>query len=296
MGQIREDAALAHNLDGLILSLAWDPTGSLLAVGRDEDILVFQQPGLQPVTQLPVGSLTAGLAFDPLLPNHLVSGSNDGQIRLWDVADGRVLQTLEAYPKGVTQIAFQPGGELLASAGNGALVYLWDLQSGEQVDSLIGGAFAVPDLAFVPDGSRIVSVDGGVIRVREVATGRLVYSLRAGESVPAIAVSPDGRSVAASRRPGALQLWDLESGELIWEQAVNPDSTAWTLAFNPAGDLLASGWRDGSLCWLDPQQPEGAVCQPAHTRPVGVVLFSPDGRSMLSGGYDGWLRFWAASP
>jgi WD40 repeat protein len=154
----------------------------------------------------------------------------------------------------------------------------------------------VPDLAVDPAGERFVSVDGGVIRVREIATGRLVISIYTDGSVPEIAISPDGRMIAAARSGGLVQLYDLQTGELAWERALQPNSEPWTLAFGPDGDVLASGWRNGAICWQDTQDPDRLNCAQAHTRPVGVVRFRPDGLVMLSGGYDGWLRFWSVGP
>lgn len=157
---------------------------------------------------------------------------------------------------------------------------------------MIGGAFAVPDLTFVPGTNNLVSVDGGVIRVREVETGRLAINIHTGAPVQAIAVSPAGDGVAAARQGGLVQLYSLETGELIWEAAPAAGGEAWSLAFNPSGDLLFSGWRSGDLCWLATAGPEQQGCLPAHDRPLAVLAFHPSGKTLLSGGYDGWLYYW----
>lgn len=284
------------NLGEVILAAAWSQDGSKLAVARGDQVQLLDGQGLQPGMVLPVGVYTQAVVFDPQNPGRLITGSNDGLIRIWNLADASVEMSLAAQPKGVNQIVAGLAGKVLASAGNDAMIYLWDLPDGRETGSLIGGAFVVPDLAADPGGETLISVDGGVIRVREISTGRLVISIYTDGSVPEIAVSPDGRTIAAARSGGLIQLYDLETGDLIWERGPQPGSEPWTVAFHPDGDVLASGWRNGAVCWQGVLVPDEVNCMQAHTRPVGVVRFRPDGLLMLSGGYDGWLRFWQAGP
>jgi WD40 repeat protein len=222
----------------------------------------------------------------------LASGSNDGYVRIWDWEAGSLVREHSAHPKGVNQVMFQPGGSLLVSAGNDALVQLWDTASGENRGYLIGGAFAVPDLAFLPGGSQLLTVDGGVIRVREVDGGRLVTSLRVGDSVPVIVPDPTGTWVAASIKPAVLQIWGLAESELRSEVQLVDLRDVWAMALNPAGDLLAVGGRDGSICLVPTDSLAEYTCQQVSERPISALAFLPDGRGLVSGGYDGMLNLW----
>jgi len=102
----------------------------------------------------------------------LASGHDQGDIKLWDVASGRLLQSLKEDAFSVYSLIFTPNGRLLA-ARSGFAINLWDLAKGNMVRSLKGAgsaAISFSSMAMSPDGTEIVSGDGdGSIRVWDVA-------------------------------------------------------------------------------------------------------------------------------
>jgi WD40 repeat protein len=69
-----------------------------------------------------------GVAFSPD-SRHVISGSNDSALRLWDVASG-VLRVLEGHDRGVLSVAFSPDGRHLVSGSGDCTLRLWDEASG----------------------------------------------------------------------------------------------------------------------------------------------------------------------
>src|SRR5205823_3383662 len=67
----------------------------------------------------------------------LASGSDDKKIKLWDVATGIQLRSLEGHTSQVSAVTFSPDGKTLASGSADAQTKLWNLKSGQELASLI---------------------------------------------------------------------------------------------------------------------------------------------------------------
>lgn len=175
----------------------------------------------------PHESYASGVAlFEP--SNTLVSGGFDGGLTWYDLAAGKIIQTVKAHQFWSWQLARSPDGKYVGSV------------TGQY---LSGGA------RYAPAPEREPSV-----KVFEAATGKLVRSFPHVPSVQSVAFSPDSRYVAAGNLMGEVRIWDLQSGGqagLIKTDAF----TSWgiiknhfylggvfALHFTPAGDeILLAG-------------------------------------------------------
>ena len=81
----------------------------------------------------------------------LASASSDKTVKIWNVAEGRLLKTLTGHGDWVVGVAFSPDGQLLASASRDGTVKVWDALTGEELATLPhdDGVLAV---AFDPSG------------------------------------------------------------------------------------------------------------------------------------------------
>ena len=91
--------------------------------------------------------------------------------------------------------------------------------------------------------------------------------------------SPDGKWVVSGDEAGAVKVWDLSAGKLLYEYA--HDGAVTSLAFHPSELLMASGSADRSVrvTDLDALKPLGQT-PPEGSGVVGCT-FSGDGSAMM---------------
>ncbi len=229
----------------------------------------------------------------------LATGSDDNLVRLWAPATGRLLRTLRGHRWWVTGLAFAPGGKTLYSASWDSTVRAWDVASGKERPAAPGYDHHVR-VAVSPDGTLLACAGtGGVIDLWEAATGRVRHTLRGhGTGNVVFAFVPDGQSVVSAGKDRALRRWDVATGREAGpaREAAPPKlGPVSALAVSPDGKLLASASDAGGranrgvrVCDFATGKELHYLAQPDTTS----LCFSPDGRAMATGGWDGSVRVW----
>jgi WD40 repeat protein len=284
---------------GLIVGVVADPELGVfnkLAVATGTVVEVLARP-LPPCTLIGHTKNVNSVAFSPG-GEVLVSGSDDDTVKMWDVATGRVVRTLEGLSHAgpthwIGEVDFSPNGTLLASGSGDATVNLWDVATGTVTHTLAGHIWAVTSVAFSPDGRLLASGSrDNTLKLWDVATGLELRTLVGHTSqVSTVAFSPDGELLASGSDDSLVKLWDVVTGQEV-RSLVGHTGSVTSVAFSPDGTLLASGAADNTIRLWDATT--GALVQTLarHTKWVTSVAFSPDGKLLASGSRDNTLKLW----
>jgi WD40 repeat protein len=101
------------------------------------------------------------VAFSPD-GTRIVSGSDDGTIRVWDASTSDTVAGpfggFKGHTRSVTSVAFSPDGKRIVSGSVDQTIRVWDAHTGDTVAGPFKGhTNSVTSVAFSPDGTRIVS-------------------------------------------------------------------------------------------------------------------------------------------
>lgn len=152
----KEEATLTGH-GNAVWCLAFAPDGkALVAAEKDKAIQVWDLGSRGQVKRL----LALGVIFLAFSPDGAVLATahhNDNTIKLWDLVNGRVVNTLKGHTGYVSSLVFTKDGKVLASASKDQYIKLWDVKSGKLLQTLPKGDGSVETLSFSPDAKTLVS-------------------------------------------------------------------------------------------------------------------------------------------
>jgi WD40 repeat protein len=213
------------------------------------------------------------------------------RFRLWDVetrAFGDPTEMGDAWHTGKGAVFSSSGSLVALSEPNG--IVLHEVETGEETATLELESPAISK-AFNSNGSLIAFLSDNRLHIWSLET-RAAISAAMRHSAPfeAVAVSDDGRYIAAMDDTGYVWLWDTEAGgEVIPLEQPSVEiqyvGTIWQmgkmmLAFDRHGDLLAAATSDGNLrVWNTEDGSKFERMIWAEGRSISALTFNP----LLSG-------------
>jgi RNA polymerase sigma factor (sigma-70 family) len=254
------------DLPGPVHDLAVSPDGKLLAAActrfteRDGKVIVWDTATWKEKTAIDVpappknGGLGGAysLAFSPD-SGTLALGCEDGNLRLWDVKAGKEIKVIQVIKGCLATAAFSPDGKWLAVGGPmgvtpGQLVVYETAMWKEQ------GRYKGPDRAFTSvsfsrDSKHLAAgaANGDVYWI-DVAAGtqKITQAPYLNYIVACVTVSPDGKYIVTGDWENHIKYVEIATGKVVGTVDGNEQPVD-RVAFNRAGDLLASAGYDGTV-------------------------------------------------
>jgi len=325
----QDDSTIASGADDETIKI-WD-----LRSGELRETLTGHASWVTELAISPDDRTLYSVSFD----GKLIVWDLEGSRRLgrpFEMSSGTFQPVNEDYPPVPRLLAVAPTGGLFASPECDGLIMIRDVATLQEVSKIravspvrpcqVGAATSKDrlrspyDAAFTPDGVRVV-VGGpnGLVRIFDARSGAPTGPTFAGpretivdpvkgriaNSVEAVAVSPDGRTVAAGTAEGRVYLWDAFTGNPVRppirvddsELGYTPTARNWVfdLDFSPDGTELVAAHGSVASVWSTSDWSfRYTVNVDDGAGAAYAVAFSPDGRTLATAGGITDLRLWDA--
>jgi WD40 repeat protein/transcriptional regulator with XRE-family HTH domain len=278
----------------LCLSLSGD--GRFLAVGTSMgEVYVWRAVDRALVARWKAHD---GMTLSVALSNQaerLVSCSDDGTARLWEPSTGRLLGTRPGHTGGALSVAVAGNGKLFASGDATGRLRVWNADNDELLTDVAGHPEGIWGLAFDAAGSRLASVSDSSVRIWGAESGQLQPPLEGHHGANfSVAISSDGRVVAAGSFDGGARVWQVDSGRLLTTLPGHAGGV-WSVSLSADGRRLVSGSFDGTVRAWDTVDGVVTATMRGHTGGARSVSLSRDGQILASGSTDGTVKLWQAN-
>ncbi|MGX5857188.1 caspase family protein [Dyadobacter jiangsuensis] len=224
----------------------------------------------------------------------LLTASDDGTIKEWFTATGKLVQTFSGHTDKVVSARYSADGQKVVSASFDTFVKEWSVGNGTELASYEHLHSKVNDAVYSPDGTKILTcADDKLLREWSVASQECIATY-AGHSknVTAVCYSPKGDKVLSASADATVREWSVKTGACLRVMSGHTGKVN-SVCYNPGETQVLSASDDSWIIEWSAESEAPSRIFKGHTDQVYHAVYSADGERILSASKDKTLREWS---
>uniref|UniRef100_A0A3B3QTV1 WD repeat domain 3 n=1 Tax=Paramormyrops kingsleyae TaxID=1676925 RepID=A0A3B3QTV1_9TELE len=236
---------------------------------------------------------------------QIIVGTKSGNIQIFELASGSLLETTNAHEGALWSIALSPDQRGIVTGGADKTVKFWDFELIKDQESGSSKRLMVKHtrtlqldedvlcVRYTPD-QRLLAVSLLDCTVKVFYADTLKFSLSLyGHKLPVLCmdISHDSTLIATGSADRNVKIWGLDFGDCHRSMFAHDDSVMF-LQFVPKTHLFFTAGKDKKIKQWDADKFEHIQTLEGHHREVWCLAISPNGDHLVSSSHDKSLRLW----
>ena len=225
----------------------------------------------------------------------ITTGNYKGELKIWEVESGLLLQEINAHSDGINAIAWSPDGSIFATASADQTVVIWNADGTKNKTLNTFESSYISAVKFSSDSKRLIICSArSEVQIWNIASGSVEKTLEGGKRLFSdFALDASGKKLIGQNGDGTVVYWDMDSdsyGEQVCQYVAFVESAA----ISPLGDKFFYFDTNG---FYSMSNPEGVVLWSGILENDDQMLapaFSIDGSMLIVGTFGGAVKVFDA--
>lgn len=183
---------------------------------------------------------------------NIATGGGDGNIKIWDVEQGKEYGSLNKQKKAITALAFSPDDQYLVSCSLDRNIKLWKIATMREAISFSGHSDTINACRFSSSAKKLITGSSDrTIRLWDYGKGIATKTFPCTSSCFAIDNLPSETEIFSGHLDGTLRIWWAKNEEKIHEIKDLHGDAITSVTLTTDGNYVLTNSRDHTLKYVD---------------------------------------------